>query len=92
MLRLIIGKAGSGKTAAVINEIAQAVKAKQPGRIVIVPEQYSHEAERELCRCCGDSLSLYAEVFNFTGLAGAKSQSRAAELCPFWIRAADCCA
>ena len=69
MLRLIIGKAGSGKTAAVINEIAQAVKAKQAGRIVIVPEQYSHEAERELCRCCGDSLSLYAEVFNFTGLA-----------------------
>ena len=69
MLRLIIGKAGTGKTAAVIDEIRQAVEAQQPGRILLVPEQYSHEAERELCRCCGDSLSRYAEVFSFTGLA-----------------------
>ena len=69
MLRLITGKAGSGKTSAVINEIAQAVKARQPGRMLIVPEQYSHEAERELCRRCGDTMSLYAEVFSFTGLA-----------------------
>ena len=69
MLRLIIGKAGTGKTAAVIDEIRQAVEARQPGRIMLVPEQYSHEAERELCRCCGDSLSRYAEVFSFTGLA-----------------------
>ena len=69
MLKLIIGKAGSGKTGAVINEIYEAVMAKQSGRYLIVPEQYSHEAERELCRRCGDSLSLYAEVFSFTGLA-----------------------
>ena len=69
MLRLIIGRAGSGKTGAVINEIAQAVENRQGGRMLIVPEQYSHEAERELCRRCGDSLSLYAEVFSFTGLA-----------------------
>ena len=33
------------------------------------PEQYSHEAERELCAVCGDGLSLYAEVLSFTGLA-----------------------
>ena len=69
MLTLMTGKAGTGKTAAVINEIKQAVDARQPGRIMLVPEQYSHEAERELCRRCGDALSLYAEVFSFTGLA-----------------------
>ena len=69
MLSLIIGKAGAGKTGAVIGEIADAVKARQGRRILIVPEQYSHEAERELCRSCGDSLSLYAEVLSFTGLA-----------------------
>lgn len=69
MLRLITGKAGTGKTAAIINEIKQAVDSGQAGRMLIVPEQYSHEAERELCRRCGDSLSLYAEVFSFTGLA-----------------------
>lgn len=69
MLRLITGKAGSGKTAAVIREIASAVAEKRGGIYMIVPEQYSHEAERELCRACGDSLSLYAEVFSFTALA-----------------------
>lgn len=69
MLRLLIGKARTGKTATMIKEIAAAVEAKQGGRIVIVPEQYSHEAERELCAACGDSMSLYGEVFSFTGLA-----------------------
>ena len=69
MLRLIIGKAGTGKTAAVIAEIRRAVDEKRGGSLLIVPEQYSHEAERELCAACRGSLSLYAEVFSFTGLA-----------------------
>ena len=69
MLRLFTGRAGTGKTAAVINEIHTAVLKKQGRRLLIVPEQYSHEAERELCRVCGDSMSLYAEVMSFTGLA-----------------------
>ena len=69
MLRLFTGRAGTGKTAAVINEIHTAVLEKQGRRLLIVPEQYSHEAERELCRVCGDSMSLYAEVMSFTGLA-----------------------
>lgn len=69
MLRLFTGRAGTGKTAAVINEIHTAVLEKRGRRLLIVPEQYSHEAERELCRVCGDSMSLYAEVMSFTGLA-----------------------
>ena len=69
MLKLIIGKAGSGKTSAVHQEICAAVRARQGSRLLIVPEQYSHEAERELCRVCGDTLSRYAEVLSFTGLA-----------------------
>ena len=69
MLRLILGKAGAGKTAAVMEEIRAAVEAKRGGQLLLVPEQYSHEAERELCAACGDSLSLYGEVFSFTGLA-----------------------
>ena len=68
MLRFLIGKAGVGKTAAVMEEIRRRVEKRQPGAILLVPEQYSHEAERELCRVCGDSLSLYAEVLSFTGL------------------------
>ena len=69
MLRILYGRAGTGKTGALFSEIAAAVAARQGGRILIVPEQYSHECERELCRVCGDSASLYAEVLSFTGLA-----------------------
>lgn len=76
MLRIIIGKAGTGKTAEINREIKQAVDSAKGGRLLIVPEQYSHEAERELCRLCGDRMSLYAEVLSFTGL----SRKIAAEL------------
>ena len=69
MLRVLYGRAGTGKTGALLSEIASAVAARQGGRVLIVPEQYSHECERELCRVCGDSASLYAEVLSFTGLA-----------------------
>lgn len=71
MLKLVIGLAGTGKTAAIYEEIKHAVMQKNGGRILIVPEQFSHEAERELCRTCGDTLSLYAEVLSFTGLSRA---------------------
>lgn len=69
MLKIISGRAGTGKSAAVMREIQSAVRAGRGGYILLVPEQYSHEAERELCAVCGDSLSLYAEVLSFTGLA-----------------------
>ena len=69
MLTLILGRAGSGKTALIMEEIRTEVLSERPGCLLIVPEQYSHEAERELCAVCGDSLSLYAEVLSFTRLA-----------------------
>lgn len=69
MLHLILGKAGTGKTTAVMAAIRRAVEERRGGQILLVPEQYSHEAERELCAACGDRLSLYGEVFSFTGLA-----------------------
>lgn len=69
MLRIIYGKAGSGKTAFITAEIKQHVEAGSGKVIMLVPEQYSHEAERELCSVCGDSLSLYGEVLSFSGLA-----------------------
>lgn len=69
MLELIIGRAGTGKTRRILGEISAAAKNGEGGRVLIVPEQYSHEAERELCRAVGDAMSLYAEVLSFTGLA-----------------------
>jgi ATP-dependent helicase/nuclease subunit B len=68
-LRLITGKVRSGKTSYIIGEIREAVRKGTERSLLLVPEQYSHEAERELCAVCGDSLSLYGEVFSFTGLA-----------------------
>ena len=69
MLRLITGRAGAGKTALIMDEIRAAALAGQGERLLVVPEQYSHEAERELARVAGPRMALYAEVLSFTGLA-----------------------
>ncbi len=69
MVRLILGRAGAGKTGLVFDEIAGYVRQGVGGSILLVPEQYSHEAERELCAAAGDTLSRYGEVLSFTGLA-----------------------
>ena len=69
MLRLILGRAGTGKTARMLEELRARVDARIGGGYFIVPEQYSHEAERELAARCGDRASLYAEVLSFTRLA-----------------------
>lgn len=69
MLKLILGRAKSGKTSRIMNEINSLLASGGKGITLIVPEQYSHEAECELLRVCGDSLSLGAEVLSFTRLA-----------------------
>ena len=66
LFRLILGRAGSGKTAEIMQEINRAVSIDRRGLVLLVPEQYSHEAERELCRVCGDRLCLCAEVLSFS--------------------------
>lgn len=68
MLQLIIGKAGTGKTARMMQDIAARVEGDCRS-ILIVPEQYSHQAERELCALCGNTVSMFAEVLTFTGFA-----------------------
>ena len=47
MLRLYIGPAGSGKTAAVTEEIRARVAQEQPPRIQLRPGQKEHPAEHE---------------------------------------------
>lgn len=69
MLTLILGRAGSGKTDLIFREISQNIEERTSGSILIVPEQYSHDAERELARLCPDDASLYAEVLSFSRLA-----------------------
>ncbi len=69
MLRLILGAAGTGKTALITSEIRDKAIAGEKGLFLIVPEQFSHEAERELCALCGDCFSLHGEVLSFSRLA-----------------------
>lgn len=67
MLKLLLGRAGTGKTARILRAIAW----QSGGRpqLLIVPEQHSHDMERRLCAEGGNSVSLYAEVLSFTRLA-----------------------
>ena len=74
MLRLILGRAGTGKTGQILGEIRERVLRREGPSLLIVPEQYSHEAERELSRSCGDTMSLYAEVLSFTRLSHRVAQ------------------
>ncbi|MCD8066611.1 MAG: PD-(D/E)XK nuclease family protein [Oscillospiraceae bacterium] len=69
MLKIIIGRAKSGKTAAAMAEIAALAAAGERGMVLLAPEQYSHEAERELLRAVGERMSLHAEVLSFSRLA-----------------------
>ena len=66
MLNLLLGRAGTGKTHALLEAIAA-----QCGRpqVLIVPEQHSHNMERQLCAMGGNQVSLHAEVLSFTRLA-----------------------
>ena len=66
MLKLLLGRAGTGKTHALLEAIA--ADAGRP-QVLIVPEQHSHDMERQLCAIGGDRVSLRAEVLSFTRLS-----------------------
>ncbi len=66
---ILSGPAGAGKTSSVMASIAERVRQGKGSTLMIVPEQYSFEAERELARVAGDRLSLYGELMSFRTLA-----------------------
>ncbi len=67
MLHILLGRAGCGKTETIIRRLCQ--RGTQRPQILIVPEQYSHEMERTLCRLGGNQTSAFAEVLSFSRLA-----------------------
>ena len=86
MLRLILGRAGTGKTMRVMNEIKDKARSGETGLILLVPEQYSHDAERRLCSVVGDSLSLHGDGLDtqlgnsgFTGGTGFNGEVEGSE-------------
>ena len=67
MLKLLLGRACTGKTTAILQTMAR--EARHRAQLLIVPEQHSHDSERRLCAVAGNSVSLHAEVLSFTRLA-----------------------
>lgn len=68
MLKLILGRAGSGKTWYAVNT---AVSCAQSGRdcILLVPEQFTFEAEKTLLKTYGAKSCLHITVLSFSRLA-----------------------
>ena len=69
MLHLLLGTDWTANRDEILRRIGQDVKMKRCGRILLVPELVSHEAERRLCEAAGDTASRFAEVLSFTRLA-----------------------
>ena len=69
MLRLLLGTDWTANRNDILNRVSQDVKSEKGGRVLLVPELISHEAERQLCAAAGDTASRFAEVLSFTRLA-----------------------
>ena len=67
MFKLLMGRAGAGKTAAVLSRLCGA--GRERFQVLLVPEQMSHEMERALCAAGGPQINLRAEVLSFSRLA-----------------------
>lgn len=68
MLKLLLGTDWTLNTSRIFQLLASDVKNKEPGRILIVPESISHDAERSLCEYAGDTANRFAEVLSFSRL------------------------
>lgn len=67
MLKLLLGRTGTGKTTAILQAMAREGE-KRP-QLLLVPEQHSHDSERRLCAVAGNAAGSHAEVLSFTRLA-----------------------
>ena len=75
MLTLLLGTDWTENRNAIFERIAKDVAEQKSGRILMVPELISHDTERRLCACAGDTASRFAEVLTFTRLVQRVSDS-----------------
>ena len=68
MLRLMLSTDWIAGREAVLEQVAEAVRSRRSGQILMVPELISHDTERRLCAAAGDTASRYAEVLSFPRL------------------------
>lgn len=68
MLRFILGKSGSGKTAYIYEQIRRRVTDGEQDIIMLIPDQSSFETEKDFLEILGSRLSKNVSVFGFDGL------------------------
>lgn len=69
MLTIVWGPAGSGKSHALLEELTVRAAEGIRRQYLLVPEQFSHENERLLCKQGGKAISLMAETLTFRRLS-----------------------
>lgn len=69
MLHLWLDADRKRNTRRLLDELCARAAQERKQMILLVPEQFSHMAERQLCQCGGDRIGLYAEVLSFSRLA-----------------------
>lgn len=68
-IHYIVGRSGSGKTMKIYGEIGQALRSGEKGLILMVPEQFTLQAERDLIQYLDLPGILDVEVLSFSRLA-----------------------
>lgn len=71
MLRLILGRSGSGKTYAVRSALKELARNGAEHLVLLVPEQSSFENERAMLRMLGEKDARRVSVYSFTRLVDA---------------------
>lgn len=69
-MRIVIGRAGSGKTDTLLREIAEQARRREGQQILLVPELFSHAYERRLAQATQNCGARTAEVLTFSRLTG----------------------
>ena len=68
MLTLLLGRDWTANRQEILRRITLDVQAQQENRLLLVPELISHDMERRLADCAGDTASRFAQVLSFTRL------------------------
>lgn len=69
MLHLYFSRDRKQNTETMLERVCALARDGVGGQFLLVPEQFSHMAERRLCERGGDSISRFAEVLGFSRLA-----------------------
>ena len=69
MLKLVLGRAGSGKTEYVFSSIKRLVEQGEDNILLLTPEQFSFVSEQRLLRDLGESKINCVQNMSFSGLS-----------------------